>query len=129
MKFGQRSAHLQRECDLYQHLFKNPGTWLTPGLGCCAEDVIKKLVQAKQGCDLNTSTFNQYLAYEVANGPWIKTHIQTIRETYKERRDVMLKGLENICLKASIGPIPRAVYSYGQHYLKASYASHLQISG
>ncbi|MBW6475118.1 MAG: PLP-dependent aminotransferase family protein [Anaerolineaceae bacterium] len=57
--------------------------------------VIRKLVQAKQGCDLNTSTFNQYLAYEVANGPWMKTHIQRIRVTYKERRDVMIKALED----------------------------------
>jgi 2-aminoadipate transaminase len=72
---------------------------LAPGLRLAwvvaPTDVIKKLVQAKQGCDLNTSTFNQYLAYEVANGPWMKTHIQTIRETYKERRDVMLKALES----------------------------------
>lgn len=71
---------------------------LAPGLRLAwvvaPTEVIKKLVQAKQGCDLNTSTFNQYLAYEVANGPWIKTHIQNIRETYKERRDVMLNALE-----------------------------------
>ena len=70
---------------------------LAPGLRLAwvvaPTEVIKKLVQAKQGCDLNTSTFNQYLVYEVANGPWMKTHIQTIRETYKERRDVMLKAL------------------------------------
>jgi 2-aminoadipate transaminase len=57
-------------------------------------EVIKKLVQAKQGCDLNTSTFNQYLAYQVANDPWMKSHICVIRKTYKERRDVMLKALE-----------------------------------
>ncbi len=71
---------------------------LAPGLRLAwvvaPTEVIKKLVQAKQGCDLNTSTFNQYLAYEVANGPWMKTHIQQIRVTYKERRDVMLKALE-----------------------------------
>jgi 2-aminoadipate transaminase len=70
---------------------------LAPGLRLAwvvaPTEVIKKLVQAKQGCDLNTSTFNQYLAYEVANGPWMKTHIQRIRETYKERRDVMLNAL------------------------------------
>ena len=71
---------------------------LAPGLRMAwvvaPTDVIKKLVQAKQGCDLNSSTFNQYLVYEVANSPWIKTHITTIRETYKLRRDVMLKALE-----------------------------------
>jgi 2-aminoadipate transaminase len=58
-------------------------------------EVVRKLVQAKQGCDLNTSTFNQYLAYQVANDPWMKSHIYTIRRTYKERRDVMLKALED----------------------------------
>lgn len=71
---------------------------LAPGLRVAwvvaPSEVITKLVQAKQGCDLNTSTINQYLTYEVANGPWMKTHIQAIRETYKERRDVMLKALE-----------------------------------
>jgi 2-aminoadipate transaminase len=71
---------------------------LAPGLRLAwviaPTEVIKKLVQAKQGADLNTSTLNQFLAFEVANGPWMDTHIQTIRETYKERRDVMLKALE-----------------------------------
>ncbi len=71
---------------------------LAPGLRLAwviaPSEVIKKLVQAKQGADLNTSTLNQFLAYEVANGPWMDTHIQTIRETYKERRDVMLQALE-----------------------------------
>jgi len=57
-------------------------------------EVIKKLVQAKQGCDLHTSTLTQYIAYEVANSPWMKSHINLIRETYKERRDVMLRALK-----------------------------------
>lgn len=71
---------------------------LAPGLRMAwvvaPTDVIKKLVQAKQGCDLNSSTFNQYLVYEVANSPWMKSHLSDIRETYKLRRDVMLKALE-----------------------------------
>ena len=57
-------------------------------------EVIKKLVQAKQGCDLHTSTLTQYLAYYVSNDPWMKSHICMIRKVYKERRDVMLKALE-----------------------------------
>jgi 2-aminoadipate transaminase len=71
---------------------------LAPGLRLAwvvaPSEVIKKLVQAKQGCDLNSSTLNQYIAYEVANTPWMKTHIQTIRRVYKERRDVMISALE-----------------------------------
>jgi 2-aminoadipate transaminase len=70
---------------------------LAPGLRLAwvvaPTEVIKKLVQAKQGCDLHTATFNQYLAYEVANSSWMKTHIITIRKTYKERRDIMLEAL------------------------------------
>lgn len=57
-------------------------------------EVIKKLVQAKQGTDLNTSTLNQYLAYELAKLPWMHEHILTIRSCYRERRDVMLQALE-----------------------------------
>ncbi|MGI6740074.1 MAG: PLP-dependent aminotransferase family protein [Brevefilum sp.] len=57
-------------------------------------DVIKKLVQAKQGSDLHTSTLTQFIAYQIANSAWMKTHIQTIRRVYKERRDVMLQTLE-----------------------------------
>jgi 2-aminoadipate transaminase len=70
---------------------------LAPGLRLAwvvaPTEVIKKLVQAKQGCDLHTATFNQYLAYEVANSPWMKSHILTIRRTYKERRDIMIEAL------------------------------------
>jgi 2-aminoadipate transaminase len=56
-------------------------------------EVIRKLVQAKQGADLHTSTFNQYLAFEVANSQWMNSHIKIIRSTYKERRDTMLTAL------------------------------------
>jgi 2-aminoadipate transaminase len=56
--------------------------------------VINKLVQAKQGVDLHTSTFNQIVAYEVAHGGFLDEHVKLIRKTYKERRDVMLDTLE-----------------------------------
>lgn len=70
---------------------------LAPGLRLAwvvaPTEVIKKLVQAKQGCDLHTATYTQYLAYEVARTPWMREHIQLIRKTYQERRDTMLKAL------------------------------------
>lgn len=56
--------------------------------------VINRMVQAKQGMDLHTSTFNQYVAYEVASGGFLDKHIQLIRKLYHERRDVMLESLE-----------------------------------
>jgi 2-aminoadipate transaminase len=57
-------------------------------------DVISKLVQLKQSADLHTSTFNQIVAYEVARDGFIDEHVRTIRRVYKERRDVMLKAMD-----------------------------------
>ncbi len=56
--------------------------------------VINKLIQAKQGADLHTSTFNQIVAFEVAHGGFLDEHVKLIRKVYKERRDVMLDTLE-----------------------------------
>ena len=57
-------------------------------------EVIRKLVQAKQGSDLQSSTFNQIVAYEVAHTGFLDHHILHIREVYKQRRDVMLESME-----------------------------------
>jgi 2-aminoadipate transaminase len=57
------------------------------------EDVISKLVQLKQAADLHTSTFNQYVAYEVARDGFLDDHIKLIRQVYRERRDAMLQAL------------------------------------
>ncbi|NIV34417.1 MAG: aminotransferase class I/II-fold pyridoxal phosphate-dependent enzyme [Anaerolineae bacterium] len=57
-------------------------------------DVIDKLVQAKQGADLHTSTFTQMVAYEVAHGGGLDRQVRKIRPVYRERRDAMLKALD-----------------------------------
>jgi len=57
--------------------------------------IIKKMVQAKQGADLHTSTFNQMVAYEVAKDGFLEEHIDTIREIYSERRNIMLAALDS----------------------------------
>ncbi len=71
---------------------------LAPGLRLAwivaPAEVIYKLVQAKQGADLHTSTFNQMLAYDVASGGFLDQHIKVIRATYGARRDAMLKALD-----------------------------------
>jgi 2-aminoadipate transaminase len=59
-------------------------------------EVIRKLVMAKQGADLHTATFNQYVAYEVAKGGFLDEHVKVIRTTYKERRDIMLETMEEL---------------------------------
>jgi len=68
---------------------------LAPGLRLAwviaPEQVIRKLVMTKQGADLHTASFNQYVAYEVGKGGFLDEHVKVIRSTYKERRDVMLE--------------------------------------
>jgi 2-aminoadipate transaminase len=56
-------------------------------------EVIRKMVMAKQGTDLQSSTFAQIVAYEVARNGFIDKHVMTIRQVYQERRDVMLDEL------------------------------------
>jgi 2-aminoadipate transaminase len=57
-------------------------------------EVIKKLVQAKQGTDLHTSTLVQMVAYEIAKGGFLNKHVQLIRSVYKERRNTIIAALE-----------------------------------
>jgi 2-aminoadipate transaminase len=56
-------------------------------------EVIQKLVQAKQGTDLHTSTVSQLVAYEVAADGFLDQHVKLIRAVYRERRDTMLAAL------------------------------------
>jgi 2-aminoadipate transaminase len=58
--------------------------------------VIRKLVLNKQAADLHTSSFNQYVAYDVARGGFLDEHVKLICATYKERRDVMLEMMEEV---------------------------------
>jgi 2-aminoadipate transaminase len=71
---------------------------LAPGIRLgyiiAAEIVMDKLVQAKQGADLHTGTYVQMLAYDIASRGILKRHVVTIRQVYKERRDVMLQAME-----------------------------------
>jgi 2-aminoadipate transaminase len=71
---------------------------LAPGLRLAwviaPPQVISKLVQAKQGADLHTSSFVQMIAHEVARGGFLDRHIKTIRKVYGERRDVMLGAMD-----------------------------------
>lgn len=71
---------------------------LAPGLRLAwvvaPPEVISKIVQAKQGADLHTSSFTQMVAHEVARGGFLDRHIWLIRQVYSERRDIMLEAME-----------------------------------
>ena len=58
------------------------------------KSVISKIVLTKQGADLHTSTFNQLVAHQGAHSGFLDQHIRLIRQTYGERRDVMLAAME-----------------------------------
>jgi 2-aminoadipate transaminase len=67
------------------------------------KDVVHRMVQAKQGADLHSSTFDQMVAFEVASGGFIDRHVQRIRELYRNRRDLMIATLERALPDESIG--------------------------
>ncbi len=56
-------------------------------------EVIRKLVQAKQGADLHSATLNQMIAYEAVCDGFLQQHLPLIRRVYRERREVMLTAL------------------------------------
>ncbi len=70
---------------------------LTPGLRLgwivCPEVLMQRFVMAKQGADLHTGTFVQYVASDICHRGFIKPHVQRLRRIYKERRDTMLDAL------------------------------------
>ncbi len=73
---------------------------LAPGLRIgwivAPAEIITRLVQAKQGADLHTSTFDQMVANDVAQRGILKMHIKRLRRAYGERRDVMLDALTEL---------------------------------
>ena len=86
---------LHKENVIYLSTFSKT---LAPGIRLgwmiAPERVIKKLVLAKQGADLHTSTFVQYVANDICQRGILKSHVKKIRKVYKERRDCMLEAME-----------------------------------
>ncbi len=56
--------------------------------------IIGKLVQAKQGADLHTSTFIQMVANDICQRGFLRQHVKRIRETYEERCAMMLSAMD-----------------------------------
>jgi 2-aminoadipate transaminase len=88
---------------------------LAPGLRLgwviAPPEVIAKLIQAKQGADLHTATFNQFVAYEVSRGGFLDRHIHLIRDVYGKRRDIMLAAMD--LSRRWIIPVGHAAQVYG----------------
>ena len=86
---------LHKENVLYLSTFSKT---LSPGIRLgwivAPSKIIAKLVQAKQGSDLHTSTFIQMVAHDICRRGILRNHVKTIREVYRERRDAMLAAME-----------------------------------
>ncbi len=86
---------LHKENTVYLSTFsKTLAPSLRLGWIVAPQEVIAKLVQAKQGTDLHTSVLLQYLAYDICQRGLIRAHVRKIRPLYRERRDAMLAAME-----------------------------------
>jgi len=56
--------------------------------------LLHRMVQVKQGLDLQTSSLNQAIAFEACRDGLLNRQIPRIRQIYQERRDTMLAELE-----------------------------------
>ena len=69
------------------------GPGLRLGWAIAPADLIRRMVQAKQGADLHTSLYVQMIVYEVVKGGFFEEHIARLQVAYRERRDRMLAAL------------------------------------
>jgi 2-aminoadipate transaminase len=56
--------------------------------------LLHRMVQVKQGLDLQTSSLNQAIAFEACRDGLLNRQIPRIRQIYQERRDTMLAELQ-----------------------------------
>jgi 2-aminoadipate transaminase len=83
---------------------------LSPGIRLAwvvaPKPIIARLVQAKQGTDLHTSTFVQMLAYDICHRGILREHVKRLRRAYRRRRDTMLEALEEHWPQGTSWPRP-----------------------
>ncbi len=86
---------LHKENTIYLSTFSKT---LAPGLRLgwivAPERIVARFVQAKQGADLHSSTLVQHVANDICQRGLIRAHVRKIRRIYQERRDAMLKAME-----------------------------------
>jgi DNA-binding transcriptional MocR family regulator len=82
------------DCVLYQSTFSKtlfPG--LRVGYLVVPPVVLRQVVLAKQGADLHTNSFSQYLLERFVREGHFATHLEAMRVAYRKRRDRMVAAL------------------------------------
>ena len=64
------------------------------GWTCASEDIMEKLIVAKQASDLHSNYFSQRVVHQYLQDNDIDRHIALIRRAYKEQRDCMVRTME-----------------------------------
>jgi 2-aminoadipate transaminase len=59
-----------------------------------APEALETLLHAKQPSDLHTGMAQQMATWQVARDGFVDAHVERIKAFYRERRDVMLRALE-----------------------------------
>lgn len=71
---------------------------LVPGLrigwAIADEEIIRKMILAKQSLDICTSTLSQYVAYEAFKRGLINEQLTILPKFYRRKRDLMIKALK-----------------------------------
>lgn len=74
---------------------------ISPGLRIgwifMSQDVIRLFEKMKEGADLHTNTFAQFVVYEYIKAGNLDKHIQLIKSEYSNRRKVMIESLKKYC--------------------------------
>jgi len=64
------------------------------GWTVASPEVMEALLHGKQPSDLHTGMAPQMATYEVAKNGFVETHVERIKAFYKERRDAMLRAID-----------------------------------
>ena len=64
------------------------------GWTCASKEILKKFIICKENSDLQTSTISQREVSKYMDDYDIDEHVEKIKSTYKKRRDLMLKCME-----------------------------------
>ncbi len=74
---------------------------ISPGLRIgwlvVSKEVMGVFERMKQGADLHTNTFAQYVIYEYIKNGNLDKHIELLKKEYSKRRDTMISALKNYC--------------------------------